>query len=482
MNGKNKLVASVASTLALTTLVVGCGNGSGGSSSQSSSGNKSNTAASTNQSSSSGSSSSSTGLKTDPKTGLPIYKKNVSLTFWSWVPNDAARVKIFEKYYPNIKVNLKDVGAGTPEYQKFSTAVQSGSGAPDVVMLEYDMMPQFIQSGGLAPITSVVKPYESKFPKWVMNEVSFNNKVYAVPEDTGPLGLYYQKSIFDANNMQIPKTWAQYKTEALSFHKHHPNQYYSWFATNDGQWELGLLWAAGVDPFQPTSGGGWKVSLNSPQSLKVFQYWGDLIKSGAVEALSDGSPGYQKELNEGKFATVVGSAWYPSEALVPYDKHLKQHDWHAAMMPQWQEGQTVDGDWGGSADAVTKQSKHPTAAAIFSWFINASKYEQEHNVQPAASGGGGLFPAYEGGFKTKAFNAPNPALGGQRANKDIFAKESTNVDPNWQWNPWASYTFQELTAEVTKAAAGKETWKQALDTAQKKIVSYAQSQGYNVKG
>ncbi|QQE77990.1 extracellular solute-binding protein [Alicyclobacillus sp. SO9] len=461
MRRTRKAMVGLASISTLSLLAVGCGSSGSGGSGSSTSVSKSS--------------------KINPKTGLPVYKKNVTISFWSWVPNDKKRVQIFEKYYPNIKVKLQDVGAGGPEYQKLSTAFQSGSGAPDVVMLEYDMMPQFIQSGGLRSITSYVKPFASKYPKWVMNQVSYKNNIYSVPEDTGPLGLYYQKSIFSKDNIKVPTTWAQYQTEAASFHKKNPNQYWSYFATNDAQWELGLLWAAGINPFQHTSK-GWKINLDSPQSVKVFKYWGNLIKSGAVEPVTDGSPGFHKELTQGKFATIVGSAWYPSEFLVNFDKNLSQHNWRAAMIPEWSAGQTVDGDWGGSADAVTKQSKHPEAAAIFATFINTSKYEQPHNVKPAKQGGGGLFPAYESGFKTTQFNAGNPALGGQKANAQIFKKEATRVDANWQWNPWASYTFNELSSQLTKAAKGQESWKQALTNTQNKIVNYAKSQGYKVQG
>lgn len=421
--------------------------------------------------------------KINPTTGLPVYTKKATLTFWSWVPNDDARVKIFEKYYPNIKVNLKNVGAGQTEYSKFSTAVQAGSGAPDVVMLEYDVVPEFIQSGGLKPIDNYVKTLSNSFPNWVMNQVTYNNKIYAVPEDTGPLGLYYQKSIFDSSKMSIPTTWAQFEQEANQFHKQNPNKYYSYFSTNDGQQELSLLWAAGVNPFQQSSDGTWKISLNSPQALKVFQYWGDLIKSGAVEATAtDSSSSWQKQLNDGDFATIIGPAWFPSEAIAPYDSNLKAHDWKAALIPEWQQGQTVDGDWGGSADAVTTQSKYPEAAAIFATFINTSKFEQPHNVTPSSDGGGGLFPASENGFTVSQFNSGDPALNGQKANEEVFSKEATRVDPSWQWAPWSNYIFQELTTELNKAASNQESWKQALDNAQKNIVSYGKSQGYKVQG
>ncbi|MCL6633895.1 MAG: extracellular solute-binding protein, partial [Alicyclobacillus herbarius] len=117
-------------------------------------------------------------IKIDPKTGYPEFKKNVTITWWSWVPNAAQEVKIFEKYYPNIKVKLVNAGAGTTEYTKFSTVLQSGSGIPDVVMLEYDVMPQYISTNALADITPYMKNYKDKFPQWVLNQVSYDGHIY----------------------------------------------------------------------------------------------------------------------------------------------------------------------------------------------------------------------------------------------------------------------------------------------------------------
>jgi len=46
----------------------------------------------------------------------------------------------------------------------------------------------------------------------------------------------------------------------------------------------------------------------------------------------------------------------------------------AAPLPQWSKDQPFkSGNWGGSADVVTKQSKHPKAATLFVIWLNAHK-------------------------------------------------------------------------------------------------------------
>src|SRR5882757_3843871 len=64
-----------------------------------------------------------------------------TLTFWTWVPDISKEIAVFEKKYPAIKINVVNAGQGgsgaTAEYTKLRTALKAGSGAPDLVQMEY---------------------------------------------------------------------------------------------------------------------------------------------------------------------------------------------------------------------------------------------------------------------------------------------------------------------------------------------------------
>ena len=62
--------------------------------------------------------------------------KPATITFWTWVPNIAQEIALFEKAYPKIKVKLVNAGQGLAEYTKLRTALKAGTGAPDVVQIE----------------------------------------------------------------------------------------------------------------------------------------------------------------------------------------------------------------------------------------------------------------------------------------------------------------------------------------------------------
>src|SRR5438477_8878793 len=115
----------------------------------------------------------------------------VTLTFWSWVPNIQSEIDLFEKSHPNIKVKLVNAGQGTPEYTKLRTALKAGSGAPDVVQMEFQYIPTFTLTKSLVDL----RPYgaeadKSKFVDWTWKQVTGSGgEIWAYPQDTGPMGM-----------------------------------------------------------------------------------------------------------------------------------------------------------------------------------------------------------------------------------------------------------------------------------------------------
>ena len=77
------------------------------------------------------------------------------LTFWTWVPDIAQEVALFEKKYPAVKVKVVNAGQGAPEYTKLRTALQAGTGAPDVAQIEYQYIPTFTITDSLLDL----RPY-----------------------------------------------------------------------------------------------------------------------------------------------------------------------------------------------------------------------------------------------------------------------------------------------------------------------------------
>src|SRR5260370_37561651 len=132
-------------------------------------------------------------------------KAPVTITFWSWVPKLQDEVNLFEKSHPDIKVNLVKAGQGTPEYTKLPTALKANSGAPDVVQIEFQYMPTFELTGKLVDLSQYgANSIKNDFVPWTWSQVSQGDKVYAIPQDSGPMGLLYRKDIFYQYHLSVP--------------------------------------------------------------------------------------------------------------------------------------------------------------------------------------------------------------------------------------------------------------------------------------
>ena len=150
----------------------------------------------------------------------------VNITFWAWTPGTDDAVAMFEKKYPNIKVNHQNVGQGGPHYQKLRDAIQAGTGLPDVAQMEFNSIPSFQALKALADMgSSGANDFKDTFVDWTWKSVSDGDKVYGIPWDSGPMGLLYRKDVFDDNKIDVPDTWDAYSEAAMKLAKNKPGTF-----------------------------------------------------------------------------------------------------------------------------------------------------------------------------------------------------------------------------------------------------------------
>ena len=251
-------------------------------------------------------------------TAGPSASGKVTISWWSWTSNPKDVIANFEKAYPNIKVTVPpNYGSGGTFYSKLTTALAGGT-APCVTQVEYDHLPQFLSQHDMTAITQYVSQYKKDFPAWVWNQVSQNGKVYAMPEDIGPMALMYQPSVLTKYNLPVPATWAQFASDAVALHKADPSQYLTYFAPNDADQMEALWWQAGAFPYQVQSDGSWKVNVDGPIEQKVMQFWGNLVTEGAAAVDQDFQADWGHHIGQDEYAAMVGAGWSPTYMVDAY--------------------------------------------------------------------------------------------------------------------------------------------------------------------
>jgi multiple sugar transport system substrate-binding protein len=406
-----------------------------------------------------------------------MRSKVVNLTFWSWVPNlQDNEVNLWNSTHPDIQVSVTNVGQAMPEYTKLTTALKAGSGAPDLVQIEFQYLPTYVTLKGLVDLSKYgASAVKNDFVPWTWAQVSSGSHVWAIPQDSGPLGLLYRKDIFDKYGLKVPTTWSQYAADAYDLHNRNPKIYLADFGLADAGEQVGLFWQAGSRPFK-VSGTTVTIRIDDAPALQVANYWGRLIYSHAIAAQPAWTTAWYTALSKGTYATMTPAAAWAPVFLQGLAKSTSGK-WRAAPIPQWTTGGTpVNGNWGGSTTAVTVQSQHPSEAAQFAIWLNT-------NLQSASMFAlkQYLFPTLKAVLNSSSFkNAKFAFYGGQQVNK-LFATASTQVDTHFQWSPFQTYVYSQLQAQFALAAQGKESFAAALHKTQKSVVAYAKSQGFTVK-
>jgi multiple sugar transport system substrate-binding protein len=104
-----------------------------------------------------------------------------TLTFWTWVPDIKNEVKLFTTKYPKIKVDVLNVGQGSPHYQKLRTAISSGQGAPDVAQVELQYVNSFtVGENSLLDLTPYAPPtLKDSYAEWIWSQVNYNGGLWA---------------------------------------------------------------------------------------------------------------------------------------------------------------------------------------------------------------------------------------------------------------------------------------------------------------
>ncbi|GAA2703860.1 ABC transporter substrate-binding protein [Actinoplanes palleronii] len=403
-----------------------------------------------------------------PSSGGPV-----TLNFTSWIPNIEDVVKVWNDSHPNIQVKVQTGPNGNGgTYQNFFNQLKAGN-APDLGQIEYDALPSFRVQDGLENLAACkpVSDAKDQFIDWTWNQVSFGeqNAVYGVPQDAGPMALFYRKDLFEKAGIAIPTTWEEYTAAAEKVKA--AGGYITNFSQSDINQFAGLAWQAGGHWFA-NDGSKWSVNFQDEATTKVATYWQDLITKKLVSTVPPWTTEWDNAYNKGNAWTWVSAVWGANS--ISSGAPDTSGKWAVAPMPQWTAGGKTAGNWGGSSTAVFKGSKHPYEASEFAIWLNTSQealtlLNEKANLYPATKSGATL-PALSKGV----------AFYGDQKIYDVFAEASGQVAPDFTWGPTMTSTYATASDGFKAAVSGNGTLIDALKKAQTTTVDNLKSQSIPV--
>lgn len=248
---------------------------------------------------------------TTPTTASPADIK-ADLTWWdtSDATNEAPTYKKliakFNETYPNVKISYQSVPFGEAQ-NKFKTAAAAKSGAPDILRAEVAWVPEFASLGYLYALddTSLVKDQADFLPTPV-GSTKFDGKTYGVPQVTDSLALMYNKKLFAAAGVEVPKTWAEMKTAAATIKTKTKKD--GAFLNPGGYFMLPFVYGEGGDLLNAADK---KITVNSREAIAGAAIAADLVKSpGFVKPpATDAYGAMMKGFTAGNTAMIINGPW-----------------------------------------------------------------------------------------------------------------------------------------------------------------------------
>src|SRR5258707_857997 len=162
-------------------------------------------------------------------TAAPAEKGTVTLTVSGWTSTPAEDALVqqnlqnFEKLHPNIKVVWSPI---TGDYPTKMRANVASSTVPDVFYLQPTMSSEYISSGKLLNLSPYMAKAGVKASDYYSSLISpftcTTGQVYGLPKDWNSLGVYYNKSMFQAAGLATPTanwTWSDFQADATQLTK-----------------------------------------------------------------------------------------------------------------------------------------------------------------------------------------------------------------------------------------------------------------------
>ena len=252
-------------------------------------------------------------------------------------------------------------------------ALQSGTGAPDIVDIEIGRFPNYLAGEPqLLPMNEYVEPVIDKFIKSRFDIYAKDGNYYGMPTHVGATVMYYNKEIMDKAGVDINsiKTWEDYveagkkvvaNTDAMMTTVH----------TGDATTFQQMISQQGSDLFDEEG----NLTINADKNVKTLKFLHDLIYKHEIAEVTPGGAPHAEEfyayMNEGGAASVSMPMWYMGR-FTDYMQDLKGK-MVIRPMPAWEEGGDRSVGIGGTGTVVTNQTEHPELAKEFLAFAKLSK-------------------------------------------------------------------------------------------------------------
>lgn len=291
-----------------------------------------------------------------------------TVTIWSWdVAAKALQSTVpdFNKKYPNVKVNVVDLGNQNVYDRGLAGCAAGGVDLPDIYSIEnneaevfWARFPNCFTDLNTLGADKLAKA----FPAFKWTELTANGKRYAMPWDSGPVAMFYRRDLYQQAgiNPASIRTWDDFIAAGRKLNTKFGNKVKMATIANgqDDEWFRMLANQNGCFYFDNDAS---QVTIARPGCVTALNTIKKLNDAGVL-AVGDWG-GQITNIKAGKTASAMFGAWY--EGTIRTNAPDQKGKWGVYLMPASKAGGVRAANLGGSALAIPSSSKNKEAAFAF---------------------------------------------------------------------------------------------------------------------
>lgn len=365
------------------------------------------------------------------------------LQVWSWNIATKALQAVtpeFNQQHPGVHMAIAMTG---PDLQsRLFLSLSAGVGAPDIVQLQANEAMRYAATGKLVDLTEVAGQYEADFPPAYWANGIYLDRLYAIPWDVGPAGVFYKRGLYERFGVdpQAIETWDDFinagqqilersdgKTKMFQLYT---GELFSLFS---------LLFQQGGGQIFDTEG---RIAINSLQARQALEIIQRVLDSGIAANTPPFGHEHLASLKNDSVACYVMGVWFGGTIKDTTQEYVGEaQDWGVYRLPALVPGGLRASNQGGSVLAITEQCVDKAAAWAFI----------EHALcttqgQMAMYKNFDLYPAYLPALDDAYFEQPDPFFGNQKA-AQLFSRDLMEIPPvnhTVDWSLAQNYLKQAL--------------------------------------